>query len=252
MRAVARVAAELASGGRTRLTRLRSCPPLVLKATPDALYLVGGAAGPLGGDDLHLHVHVGREATLVIRSAAACLALPGPGGQASRLTIDATVAAGGRLRWLTEPTVACAGCNHRIETTITLERGAMLVWREELMLGRYGERPGEIRSRLRADSSSRPVIRNEIRIGSQSPGWDGPAVLGRHRAIGSILIVHPGFATRPPPAQLLAGTTALLPLEADAALITALAPDAPSLRTALKEALRPLTENHTFADPVPG
>ena len=41
-------------GAETRLVELRSDPPLVLRATPAGLHLVGGAGGPLGGDELAL------------------------------------------------------------------------------------------------------------------------------------------------------------------------------------------------------
>jgi urease accessory protein len=63
-------------GDVSRLVELRSDPPLVLRATPAGLHLVGGAAGPLGGDELALDITVGAGACLVVRSAAATLAQP--------------------------------------------------------------------------------------------------------------------------------------------------------------------------------
>ena len=60
---------------------LRSQAPLILRQTPEAVYLVGGAAGPLGGDVLELRIDVRAGATLRLRTAAAAVALPGRDGR---------------------------------------------------------------------------------------------------------------------------------------------------------------------------
>jgi hypothetical protein len=49
---------------------LRSDPPLLLRPTPDALYLQGGAAGPLGGDRLRLDIHGDPDDALAWRNSA--------------------------------------------------------------------------------------------------------------------------------------------------------------------------------------
>ena len=53
----------------------------MLRRTPDAVYLVGGAAGPIGGDSLELRIDVRAGAALRVRTAAAAVALPGPDGR---------------------------------------------------------------------------------------------------------------------------------------------------------------------------
>ena len=58
------------------------------------MHLVGGAAGPLGGDRLRLEIEVGAGALLDVRSVAASLALPGAGGAQSRLEVTARVEVG--------------------------------------------------------------------------------------------------------------------------------------------------------------
>ncbi len=88
----AAVATRAGPDGGTRITVLRSDGPLALRATPAGVYLVGAAAGPVGGDDLGLEIDVGPGTTLLLRSAAAALLLPGPRGDASRLRIRARVA----------------------------------------------------------------------------------------------------------------------------------------------------------------
>jgi hypothetical protein len=66
----AAVASRADAAGRSRVTVLRSDGPLALRETPLGVYLVGTAAGPLGGDDLALDIDVGPGACLMIRSAA--------------------------------------------------------------------------------------------------------------------------------------------------------------------------------------
>ncbi|NEB78933.1 urease accessory protein UreD, partial [Streptomyces sp. SID14478] len=73
-------------------------------------------------------------------------------------------------------------------------------------------------------------------------GWDGPAVLAGHRALGQLVVVRPEFATDPPSGAVLdaEGTAALTPLAGPAVLVTAVAPDALRLRRTLDAALRQL------------
>src|SRR5277367_6773360 len=95
--ASASVVAVAGPGGVTRLPVLASQVPLVLRRTPDAVYLVGGAAGPIGGDELGLRISVGAGAFLRVRTAAASIALPGPDGRESALRVTVDVGAGGQL-----------------------------------------------------------------------------------------------------------------------------------------------------------
>lgn len=194
MKAHATVVAECDGRRRTRCTTLRSSPPLSLRDTPEGLHLVGSAAGPLGGDDVHLQMAVGEGATLTVRSVAAQVALPGaqPGPSIARVT--ATVAAGASLRWLPQPLVLAASCDHRAEVTLSLEAGASVVWREEVVLGREGEATGSLLQRLRVDRAGGPLLRNELALGPAWPGSQGPAGCGSARVVGTLLVV--GAAAR--------------------------------------------------------
>lgn len=240
MRSSSHVVAELA-GGITRLTRLRSEAPVLLKPTPQGLYLIGGAAGPLGGDDARLRVEVGPGARLDVHSTAATLALPGRSGGPSRLRIEAAVAEGAELRWLTEPTILAKGCNHRIRTRLDTDETALVIWREELILGRHGERPGSASSRMDCCVGGKPVYRNEQIVGDESPGWDGPAVFGDAKAAGNLLVVDPEMATKPITPAILGDTAAIMPLAGPAGLATALAGNSIMLRDYLNDGLRHLT-----------
>ncbi|HAI64799.1 MAG TPA: urease accessory protein, partial [Acidimicrobiaceae bacterium] len=102
MLARAELVAE-ASDGRLTLPVLRSDPPILLRPTGDTVHLVGGSAGPLGGDRLRLDVTVRRNACLRLRSAAASVVLPGPTASSLRLAI--TIEPGGHLDWRPEPAV---------------------------------------------------------------------------------------------------------------------------------------------------
>jgi urease accessory protein len=221
----AAVATRRDGAGRTRVTVLRSDGPLALRATPDGIYLVGAAAGPLGGDDLALDIDVGPGAGLVLRSAAAMVALPGRRGGPSALRITARVGAAGRLDYAPQPAVAAAGCHHRTHASVELGPGAALRWREELVLGRDGEAPGRYASRLDVTLAGAPVYRGELAAGC--PGTDGSsAVLAGARAAGGVLLV----AERGPrPAAAVHEGLAVLPLAGPGTAVTAVAPDAATL-----------------------
>ncbi|MFC6023214.1 urease accessory protein UreD [Plantactinospora solaniradicis] len=209
MRAQARIVAVADPVRGTRLAALRGEPPLLPRRTLPSdpsdsdgevqLHLVGGAAGPLGGDDLRIEIEIGPDARLCVRSVAASLALPGPAGGESRLHVTARVAAGGRLRWLPEPLIGAAGCDHRTVTDIVLAEGAALLWREELVCGRYAEPVGDVRIETTLRYGGRTLFRNDLAVGPQVSGWSGPAVLDGARAVGSLLVVDPAWSEGTPP-----------------------------------------------------
>ena len=222
----AAVVAECGPGGVTRVSRLRSDGPLALRESGGAVYLVGAGAGPLGGDDLELSVRVGPGARLEIRSAAASLVLPGRSGEPSRLAVRAGVAAGARLVFAPEPAIAAAGCDHRASAEVSLEEGAELVWREEILLGRHGERPGRYVSRLDVMFRGVPLLHHELRVDDDAPS---AAVLGDAKATGTVLLAGDEMTAEPYAADGLA----VLPLAGPGVLVTALASDTVRLRERL-------------------
>ncbi|MFY1584790.1 urease accessory protein UreD [Micromonospora sp. WMMD734] len=251
MRAVARVVAVADRQGRTVLRELRGESPLLLRQAAaeqgvPTVYVVGGAAGPLAGDDLRLSVEVGPGATVRVRTVAASVALPGRAGAVSRMRVEAVVHDGGTLHWLPEQLVAAAGCDHVAESRVTLAEGARLLWREELVCGRYGEPAGDVVVATSVDHAGRPLLRQSLAVGPAAPGWAGPAVLGGATATGSLLVVGPAAASGPatvdgggqPRGRVLpagpGASAAWLPLAGGpAALLTATAVDAHTLRTLL-------------------
>ncbi|MFI9332489.1 urease accessory protein UreD [Kitasatospora sp. NPDC052868] len=238
--APARIVAEPDGRGGTALPVLAGAGPLAPRRTMGAapgahVVLVGSMAAPLGGDRLALAVEVAPGAALTVTGAAATLSLPGrPGAGPARYDVELTVGEGGRLDWRPEPVIAAAGSHLLLHTRITLAPGARLYYREEQVLGRHHDwarkaPPGRITSRLTVRRAGRTLLDQQTDLGSGAPGWDGPAVLGGHRATGQLLTVG-----CPPPGAPDAGDAVLLALPGpDAALLTAAAPDALALRRLL-------------------
>jgi urease accessory protein len=237
--ASASIVAVAGPGGVTRLPVLASQEPLVLRRTPDAVYVIGGAAGPIGGDELSLRISVAEGAFLRVRTAAASIALPGPDGVESVLNVSIDVGAGGRLEYLPEPVVVSAGARHATVITVTLAEGASLLLRDEVLLGRHGEDGGAARSVLRADYAGRPLLRQALEVGGADDASLGPAVLAAHRAVGNLLQVDP--ATDPDlrplrvPVARASPQVAVMPLAGPGILVTALANDAVTLRRRLDQ-----------------
>jgi urease accessory protein len=234
--ATAWISAE-AGGG---LPRLRSQAPLVLRPAPDAVYLVAAAGGPVGGDLLGLRIEVRAGAALRLRTVAASVALPGLDGSESVLTVTATVATGGVLEHLPEPMVVADGARHITDIQVDLEAGAALVLRDEVILGRHGERGGACRTRLRVNYDGRPLLRHDVAVDGADDVSLGPAVLAGRRAYGMALSAGKpagiaGGLRAPCPAGMAAARpdVAVMPLAGPGVLVTALANDSLALRRLL-------------------
>ncbi|SNT06769.1 Urease accessory protein UreH [Streptosporangium subroseum] len=227
MRARAAIVTERDADGRTLLATMRSDPPITLRRTgPGQVHLVSTAAGPLGGDDLALDIEVAPGTALDVRSVASTLVLPGAAGGGSLMTVTARVGAGASLRFTPEPTVLAVGCLHRMVVRLTLAEDARVFWREEIVFGRYGERPGSCHSRFDATFAGGPLLRQEFVVGE--PAIDGsPAVYGDARCVGSTLMT--GRAPEP----VIGDGWAVLPLAGPGTLVSALGRDAVELRQRL-------------------
>jgi urease accessory protein len=246
VRATARIGARADGRGGTALPVLEGEGPLALRRTRASgdearVMLVGAMSGPLGGDRFAVEAEVGEGARLHVGSAAATIALPGQAKGDARYDVRLDVRAGGELRWLPEQLISAQGSDLYVSSRVELRSGARLVFREEQVLGRVGEQPGRLTSRLTVRLDERLLLDQELSCGPGAPGgWDGPAMLGGHRALGQLVVVRPEFEREPPVARLLGEYAALMPLAGPAALVSALAPDALLLRRVLDEALRTL------------
>ncbi|MFJ9112750.1 urease accessory protein UreD [Streptomyces sp. NPDC102283] len=251
VRATARLRAEPDGRGGTALPVLVSDGPLALRRTrsPLAAYarvtVVGAMSAPLNGDRLAIGADIADGARLTVDSAAATVALPGPRADTGPSTygVDLSAGEGAVLHWLPEQLVSAHGSDLHQTTRVRLAPTARLLLREEQILGRHGEPTGALTTRLTVHRAGRPLLDQQLAYGPDAPGgWDGPAVLGGHRAVGQLLLVDPAFEDAPLPARLLGPTAALTPLAGPAVLVTAVAADARLLRGILDEAMRELLD----------
>ena len=248
VRAAARITAVHDGRGGTALPLLASDGPIALRRTTHPgsaaaaqVTVVGAMAAPLGGDRLGIQVHVQAGARLRVTSAAATISLPGRIPAAARYDLDLRVDDGGTLEWLPEPVIAAAGSELHCTTRVHLSGSARLLLREEQILGRSGEPPGRLTARLTVLHEQRVVLDQQTDHGPGAAGWDGPAVLGPHRALGHCLLRDPALAQDPPGRQLLGeppGQAVLLPLaDSSTVLLTATAPNGLLLRRAMRHPL---------------
>ncbi|MEU0937993.1 urease accessory protein UreD [Embleya sp. NPDC005971] len=203
MKATAVVRAELRRG-RTVPTELRGQVPLlprVVSVPGDIVEVVfvGGAAGPIGGDDLAVRVEVGPGARLRVRTAAAAVILIGDGTPA-RQRVDLVIGAGGLLEWLPEPVVVAARAAFHARVRAELDSDARLFAQETLVLGRADEPCGDALSRWDVVVAGRPVLRQQSEYGPAAhPGWRGPAGTAGGTVVATRLTL-PAPPDRPPSA----------------------------------------------------
>ncbi|WP_167626618.1 urease accessory protein UreD [Paracoccus luteus] len=255
MTARAVLASELAANGRgSRVRTLRSDGPLVLRPChpkgPEPLTdrrhdvarvaLAAGTAGPLGGDSYALDVQVGAGSTLVLTEISAMLVLPGPREGQSRMSITVRVDDGATFVWWPQPIIAARRCDHRHDVRITLAESARMILREEMLLGRHGEAPGDFSGRLRITRGRAALYDQQLRFGQAWDGWNGAAVLGDAAAVGSIVAVDPCWTDMRPPALPFHKDAALMPLAGPGVAIGAVAPDSLALRHLLTRGLHQL------------
>jgi len=253
---------EAGDGDATPRSGDRPAPSDGRARTGVTVHLVGGAAGPLRGDDLRLDIEVGPHARLDIRSVAATLLLPGRPAPPSRLVVHAEVGEGATLCWTPEPTIAAARCDHHAVTEVTVAEGGVLLWREDLVCGRHGEPSGVIRTETTIRYAGRTLYRHDLMLGAGA--WDGAAVLGENRALGAAILAgsalpsprrfdrhhlvaavdKPQVAARA--AHLPGPDAAVMDLAGPGVLATAAGPDI----RAVKAALDPICEAFAAGSPA--
>ena len=153
-----------ARAGHTVIERVSGGGHFAARRTgPGEVHLVGTAAGPLGGDEATIVLRVLAGARLSVRSAGATIVQPGLTDPLSRLDLRIEVGEGAVLEVATEPTVVCAGAQHRARTTADLAPTARLRLVEHVVLGRSGEAPGNWAGRLSVARDGDPVVRHTVR-----------------------------------------------------------------------------------------
>lgn len=171
----------------------------------------------LAGDAIEIEIFVGPGARLELLEPAGTVAYAMNGCHASwNVTIE--LAAAASLVWAGEPFVVAEGASVHRSTTIRLDAGASMAWRETLVLGRHGERPGSLCQEVTVSGHGDvPVLHEGLALGLDS----SPLLLGGARAIGSVLVLGQRL-----PADMSVGTGARYELEAEGTLVRHLASDA--------------------------
>lgn len=171
----------------------------------------------LAGDAIKVDIFVGPGARLELVEPAGTVAYAMNGDCASwSVTIE--LAAAASLVWAGEPFVVSEGASVLRSTTIRLDAGASMAWRETLVLGRHGERSGSLHQELTVTGHGDvPVLHEELDVGPDS----SRLLLGGARAIGSVLMLGQRL-----PADVVVGCGARYELEAEGTLVRHLAWDA--------------------------
>ncbi|WP_408907130.1 urease accessory protein UreD [Streptomyces cavernicola] len=191
------VAVERADDERTLVRELRPgafLAPRPLLPAPDRvrIALVNTRAGLLAGDDLTLHISVGRGARLELVEPSGLVAYDHRGGR-SRWRARVDIAEGGELHWDARPFVVCDGARVTRSMDVRLAAGARMLWRDTLVLGRSGERGGTVRATTRATYDGHELLIEDLDL-TDPDLRELPGILGPHRVIGAVTAL--GF--RPP------------------------------------------------------
>lgn len=168
--------------GHTVVRRMKCEAPILVRVVggsgpPLQLAMVGGAAGPLGGDRLCFRLELEAGAQLSVRAVAAAMAQPGPHAAPSHLSIDLVVGAGAHLDWQPQPTVSVVGSDHRSIVRLEAAGSSAVKMREGVSLGRHGEPPGRFALRERVVIDGVAVLDHETVFAAGAllgPGAQGP------------------------------------------------------------------------------
>ncbi|AYF99420.1 urease accessory protein [Protaetiibacter intestinalis] len=200
-----------AAEGRSRVElAVGMLAPRVVARGPRSAHVAVAAAQMLllDGDALTVEVEVGPGCTLEVEDVGGTVAYPG----ASSWRLVARVGAGGRLVWRGLPFVVAADARVQRETAVELDRGAALLVRETLVLGRHRETGGAIDAASVIRQDGRPVVVERLDVDAAAPE---PGVLGAHRVLDSVIAV--GFEPPPEPGALVLETPGAIARHLDAA-----------------------------------
>ncbi|MFJ6855083.1 urease accessory protein UreD [Streptomyces sp. NPDC091271] len=190
-------------GSTTTVPLMRNSGPFHLHQTQPhdgwaRVSVISSMCAPLGGDRLALDITAEEHARLEVTTPTATIALPGATARPATYDVRLTVADHAMLSWLPQPLISASNSTLHQTCTVDLAPTAAVLLREEQLLGRTAEPPGHLTTRLTVYRGGRPVLDQHTAYGGTAPAWDGPAVLGGHRAAGQLLVVDPHLSTDHP------------------------------------------------------
>lgn len=151
--------------------------------------LVAGRAMLLPGDDVRIGITVGEGCTLRLVDIGGLVVYGRPGefGEASQWHARADLARDAHLAWEGLPTVITDAGRLTRSLTMTLAPDSSAILRETLVLGRAGERGGQLTAETDIRDERGPLLREtlEVRGDMRVPGVLGPArVVDSRIAVG--------------------------------------------------------------------
>jgi urease accessory protein len=161
------------------------------------VHLVQVAGGPLGGDELALHVRIGARTRLHVRSAGATVVQPGNPAAPARWNVVADLAEGAVLDWRPEPTVVCDDAELRSSMAVAVRSGGRAVLREVVVLGRAGQRGGRFQGALTVECDGVPLLAHTLLLDGTDPVLAGPAGTGGARVVGMLAAVGESIGAPP-------------------------------------------------------
>lgn len=224
---------EVDGGGVTRLSALGASGLLRARALASRdgvarVALVQTAASLLSGDHVAMAVDCGSGCRLELVEVAGMVAHDVRGGAGARFDVRVALGAEARMSWAARPLTLAAGCNLRRDARVALQDGAVLLWRDTLVLGRAGELPGRTIADLnvcragaelhaeRLDTGDLELLSSPVVLGAGARVLDTLALYGAraHADGGALQLAGPG-TIRPLPAPSLAAAARVLdPLQA--------------------------------------
>ena len=150
----------------------------------------------------------------------------------------AQVDAGGRLRAEPGALIVCEGSRVDVHLELTLAEDASVDWRELVVLGRAGDRPGAATLRWDVTVAGRPLLRQYLDLTDPAlRAW--PGMLGDARVLASALITGPHVEAR----TVVATPTAVAQrLNDQSVLVTVLGHDAADAAAELAALCAEVTE----------
>lgn len=153
------------------------------------VYTTTFGGGLVTGDMLSMSLNVGAGAEAVFLTQSSTKIYRGD----SRLTLDASVASGGILVSIPDPTVCFKGASFTQSQSIELEDGASLLLMDTIHSGRHGS--GErwefarLKSRIRVRKGGKDVFLESLALDPSSGSL--PERMGRFNALCVILLLGP-------------------------------------------------------------
>jgi urease accessory protein len=153
-------------------------PPGVVRVA-----LVAAGALLLAGDEVRIEVVAEGPVQVEIVETAGTVAYAMRGGSA-RWDVDIRLTGGASLQWYAEPFVVSAGADVTRTTTANLARSSTARLRESLVLGRYGEVGGTLRTATRAWLDDDLLLAEDLDLSPETrTGW---AILGAARCLDTV------------------------------------------------------------------